>query len=72
MRLSARRRAAMIAAGALAVAGIAVPVGSAYAATACDVVYATNDWPGGFTEWSPTSAPSPMTTPSALWSAGVR
>ncbi len=49
MRLSARRRAAMIAAGALAVAGIAVPVGSAYAATACDVVYATNDWPGGFT-----------------------
>ena len=44
MRLSARRRAAMIAAGALAVAGIAVPVGSAYAATACDVVYATNDW----------------------------
>ena len=39
----------MIAAGALAVAGIAVPVGSAYAATACDVVYATNDWPGGFT-----------------------
>ena len=49
MRLSARRRAAMIAAGALTVAGIAVPVGSAYAATACDVVYATNDWPGGFT-----------------------
>ena len=49
MRLSARRRAALLAAGALAAAGVTVPVGAAYAATSCDVVYATNDWPGGFT-----------------------
>jgi hypothetical protein len=46
----ARRRVAMIAAGTLIVGGLAtIPVGPAYAATACNVVYATNDWSGGFT-----------------------
>jgi len=39
----------MVAAGALVAAGVAIPAGVAQAATACDVVYATNDWPGGFT-----------------------
>jgi hypothetical protein len=41
---------AILAAGALVVGGaVAVPVGIAHAATSCDVVYATNQWNGGFT-----------------------
>jgi hypothetical protein len=41
---------ALIAAGALVAGGIAgVPAGVAFAAPGCDVVYTTNDWPGGFT-----------------------
>jgi hypothetical protein len=44
-----RRRAAYAATGALLIGGlISVPTG-AYAATSCDVVYATNDWNNGFT-----------------------
>lgn len=44
-----RRRTALAAAGVLAIAGaVSVPV-AAYAATACEVVYATNDWNNGFT-----------------------
>ncbi|HYN93492.1 MAG TPA: glycoside hydrolase family 48 protein [Pilimelia sp.] len=51
MKLRARpRRLAILATGALVVGGaVAVPVGMAYAATACDVTYASNDWQGGFT-----------------------
>src|SRR4029453_3023878 len=44
-----RRRTALAAAGVLAIAGaVSVPV-AAYAPTACEVVYATNDWSNGFT-----------------------
>ncbi|SDZ22121.1 cellulose 1,4-beta-cellobiosidase [Micromonospora pattaloongensis] len=46
---AARRRLAMVAAGALVVAGVNVAPGVAHAATACDVVYTTNDWSTGFT-----------------------
>ncbi|WP_213456521.1 glycoside hydrolase family 48 protein [Rhizomonospora bruguierae] len=51
MKLSPRwRRVAMLAAGALVAGGIAAaPGGVAFAAPGCDVVYSTNDWPGGFT-----------------------
>jgi Glycosyl hydrolase family 48/Cellulose binding domain/Bacterial Ig domain len=51
MKLTARkRRVAMIATGALVAGGmVGVPVGMAYAATACDVTYTTNDWSTGFT-----------------------
>ncbi|MDQ7905301.1 glycoside hydrolase family 48 protein [Phytohabitans sp. ZYX-F-186] len=51
MKLTARkRRLAMIATGALVAGGmVGVPVGMAYAATACDVTYTTNDWNTGFT-----------------------
>ncbi len=53
MKLSLRhrpRRTALVAAGVLVVGGLAtVPVTAAYAATACDVSYTTNDWPTGFT-----------------------
>jgi hypothetical protein len=51
MKLTARkRRVAMVAAGALVAGGmVGVPVGMAYAATSCDVVYTTNDWSTGFT-----------------------
>jgi len=53
MRLSWRhrpRRTALVAAGALVVGGlVTVPMSPAQAATACDVEYTTNDWPGGFT-----------------------
>ncbi|SNT59813.1 Cellulose binding domain-containing protein [Asanoa hainanensis] len=49
MRLRLRRAVAMLAAGTLVAAAVAVPAGPAQAAVACDVVYATNDWPGGFT-----------------------
>src|SRR3989337_14246 len=51
MKLTARkRRVAMIATGALVAGGmVGVPVGMAYAATSCDVVYSTNDWNTGFT-----------------------
>lgn len=45
-----QRRVALLAAGALVVGGgVAAPVGMAYAATSCDVVYAANQWSGGFT-----------------------
>ena len=45
-----RRRTAFAAAGVLAIAGaVSVPAAVAYAATACEVVYATNDWNTGFT-----------------------
>ncbi|MDP9792289.1 hypothetical protein J2S43_000801 [Catenuloplanes nepalensis] len=45
-----RRRLAMTAAGVLVAGGmVTVPVSMAYAATACDVVYTTNDWNNGFT-----------------------
>jgi len=44
-----RRRAALAATGLLVIAGaVSVPV-TAYAATACEVTYATNDWNTGFT-----------------------
>ncbi|HEX8631841.1 MAG TPA: glycoside hydrolase family 48 protein [Catenuloplanes sp.] len=47
---AARRRVALAAAGALVAGGVvALPVGNAYAATSCEVVYATNDWSNGFT-----------------------
>lgn len=51
MKLTAsKRRVAMIATGALVAGGmVGVPVGMAYAATSCDVVYTTNDWDTGFT-----------------------
>jgi len=51
MKLTAsKRRMAMIATGALVAGGmVGVPVGMAYAATQCDVVYTTNDWSTGFT-----------------------
>ncbi|BCB78403.1 glycoside hydrolase family 48 protein [Phytohabitans flavus] len=51
MKLTARkRRLAMVATGALVAGGmVGVPAGMAYAATACDVVYTTNDWNTGFT-----------------------
>jgi Glycosyl hydrolase family 48/Cellulose binding domain/Bacterial Ig domain len=53
MRFSWRhrpRRTALVAAGALVVGGlVTVPVSMAQAATACDVVYTTNDWSTGFT-----------------------
>ncbi|MEJ3745905.1 glycoside hydrolase family 48 protein [Actinomycetes bacterium KLBMP 9797] len=51
MKLTARkRRVAMVATGVLVAGGmVGVPVGMAYAATACDVVYTTNDWSNGFT-----------------------
>jgi hypothetical protein len=51
MKLTTRkRRVAMVAAGALVAGGmVGVPVGMAYAATSCDVVYTTNDWSTGFT-----------------------
>ncbi len=40
----------MTAAGVLVAGGLAtIPVSSAFAATACDVVYTTNDWNNGFT-----------------------
>jgi len=44
-----RRRLALFVAGALAVGSVAVFPGAARAATACNVVYATNDWNTGFT-----------------------
>jgi len=54
MKLFSRQRgsvlAAIGAAGALAVAGLAVlPAGSATAATGCAVTYTTSSWTGGFT-----------------------
>ncbi|MFC6020926.1 glycoside hydrolase family 48 protein [Plantactinospora solaniradicis] len=50
MKLSlGRRRVAMAAAGVLVVGGVAVVPGTAYAAPACDVTYATNSWGSGFT-----------------------
>jgi Glycosyl hydrolase family 48/Cellulose binding domain/Bacterial Ig domain len=53
MRFSWRRRprrTALVAVGVLIAGGVAtVPATSAYAATACDVVYTTNDWSTGFT-----------------------
>ncbi|BCB83287.1 glycoside hydrolase family 48 protein [Phytohabitans suffuscus] len=51
MKLTARkRRVAMVATGALVAGGmVGLPVGMAYAATACDVTYTTNDWNNGFT-----------------------
>jgi hypothetical protein len=51
MKLTARRRrVALVASAALVAGGLAgVPVGMAYAATTCDVVYTTNDWNTGFT-----------------------
>ncbi|MDG4765687.1 glycoside hydrolase family 48 protein [Solwaraspora sp. WMMD406] len=50
MRLTAtRRRLAILAAGVMVVGGVAVVPGVANAATACNVVYATNDWNNGFT-----------------------
>ncbi|GFJ93058.1 hypothetical protein Prum_067000 [Phytohabitans rumicis] len=51
MKLTARkRRVAFVAAGALVAGGmVGLPVSMAYAATACDVVYTTNDWSTGFT-----------------------
>jgi len=50
MRLTAtRRRLAMFAAGVMVVGGVAAVPGVANAATACDVVYSTNDWNNGFT-----------------------
>ncbi|WP_326553126.1 glycoside hydrolase family 48 protein [Micromonospora sp. NBC_01813] len=50
MRLTAtRRRLALFAAGVMVVGGVAVVPGVANAATACNVVYATNDWNNGFT-----------------------
>ena len=52
-RLTQRRRArsiALVGIGALAAAAAAIaPAGVAHAATACEVVYTTNDWNGGFT-----------------------
>ena len=47
--LRKRRLAAVAGAGLLAAAGVVAPMTAAHAAVACDVVYATNDWPGGFT-----------------------
>ncbi len=45
-----RRRVAFAAAAVLAAGGlVALPPGPAYAATSCDVTYATNDWNDGFT-----------------------
>lgn len=45
-----RRRVALSAAGALfAGALVGLPIGTAHAATSCDVTYATNDWNTGFT-----------------------
>jgi hypothetical protein len=44
-----RRVLAMLAAGTLVAAAVAIPAGPAQAAVACDVVYAANEWPGGFT-----------------------
>ncbi|MEV4759497.1 glycoside hydrolase family 48 protein [Micromonospora sp. NPDC049559] len=38
----------MLAAGLLVVGGVTLPAGAAHAAVACDVVYATNEWGGGF------------------------
>jgi endoglucanase len=50
MKLPSRVLAAVGAAGALAVAGVAVlPAGSATAATGCAVTYTTSSWTGGFT-----------------------
>ncbi|MFV2010423.1 MULTISPECIES: glycoside hydrolase family 48 protein [unclassified Micromonospora] len=50
MRLTAtRQRLAMLAAGVMVVGGVAAVPGVANAATACDVVYSTNDWNNGFT-----------------------
>ena len=47
--LRKRRLAAVAGAGLLAAAGVVAPMTAAHAAVACDVVYTTNDWPGGFT-----------------------
>jgi cellulose 1,4-beta-cellobiosidase len=49
-RVSGRRRLAAVAgAGLLAAASVVAPMTAAHAAVSCDVTYATNDWPGGFT-----------------------
>ncbi|GAB3154587.1 glycoside hydrolase family 48 protein [Micromonospora sonneratiae] len=40
---------AMLAAGVLVAGGLSLPGAAAYAATSCEVVYATNDWGTGFT-----------------------
>ncbi|MEU8263131.1 glycoside hydrolase family 48 protein [Micromonospora sp. NPDC048999] len=47
--MARRRRTAMFAATAVAIAGVALPAGAAQAAPACDVSYVTNDWNDGFT-----------------------
>ncbi|MEU5906045.1 glycoside hydrolase family 6 protein [Micromonospora sp. NPDC047527] len=50
-RLSGPRRTFALAGAGVLVAGglVTIPVTAAQAATQCEIVYTTNDWPGGFT-----------------------
>ncbi|MET8370721.1 glycoside hydrolase family 6 protein [Micromonospora profundi] len=50
-RLSGPRRTFALAGAGVLVAGglVTIPVTAAQAATQCEIVYSTNDWPGGFT-----------------------